>query len=457
MSKYTQENKLIKIETPLGEDVLLLQEFNGTEEVSGLFEFKLKMISEQSDLNLSKVLGMPASIIVRQEDDKERTINGVISSFQQGGTFVLEEGDKPIIYTYYFATLVPWLWLLTQTQDCRIFQNINVVEIIKKVFSHYPFAKCSYRLHGDYRKREYCVQYRESDFNFVSRLMEDEGIFYFFEHDGNSHTLVIADNSIEFKPCPLQPEISYKSIIGGDESRAFLTDWTFEQNIRPGNFALQDFYFRQPSRDLKTVRQKATAKSNQKLKSSVVAHESLLEIYDYPGIYNKKDEGDHFAKIRLEESRGQQFSVNGVSSSRGFEPGYRFNLEGHFRKDFNQSYMSLKVEHEASMGTAYRSAKDGEDRPFTYKTLINCIPYPTPYRPPRTTPVPFVQGTQTAIVVGPGDEEIYVNEFGQVRVQFHWDRIGRKMKVVLVGLESLSRGQERVLEALLSHVSGKKS
>jgi type VI secretion system secreted protein VgrG len=271
--------------------------------------------------------------------------------------------------------------------------------------------ECSFELQHPYEPRNYCVQYQETDFAFISRLMEEEGIFYFFEHEADKHTLVMANDPTEFKPSAFHPDITYKTIIGETEHKEVITEWTTAQEVRPGRVAINDFNFEQPLLDL-------TAEVSGK-------DERRLELYDYPGEYNRRETGERLVGIRMQEQETPLTVINGSSICRGFTPGYRFNLRDHYRRDFNKSYVITSVYHASDQGTNYRSSRVEAAEAFDYVNHFQCIPYPSPYRPARTTPAPLMQGTQTAMVVGPPGEEIYTDKYGRVKVQFHWDREGK--------------------------------
>jgi type VI secretion system secreted protein VgrG len=401
MSQYKQDNRLIQVFTTLGKDVLLLEGFHGLEGVSRLFNFELQMLSEKRDLPFEEIVGKKATIKILQSGMDNRYINGIISSFTQRGSSPLEHAQNPEL-TNYSATLVPWLWVLTRTSDCRIFQQMTVPDILSQVFKEHGFSDFKFRLHGTFGKREYCVQYRETDFNFVSRLMEEEGIFYFFEHYEDKHMLVLANHNSEFKPSP------FISVIGYTEP-GVLTKWEASQEVRPGQYTVTDFNFMQPSLDL-------TATVNGKDKRK-------LEVYDYPGEYTGKDQGQRLASLRMEEEQAAMMMVSGASICPGLAPGYQFDLCGHYRRDFDQYYVVTSLYHWAEQSMNYRS--NLQAGAFKYENQFQCILHATPYRPPRVTPVPIVHGSQTAIVVGPADEEIHVDKYGRVKVQFHWDRKGK--------------------------------
>ncbi|MBO0720099.1 MAG: type VI secretion system tip protein VgrG [Blastocatellia bacterium] len=412
MGEYKQDNRFIQVFTPLGEDILLLESFHGQEGVSRLFNFELLMHSENMELSFNDIVGKTTTVKISWPDKPERNINGIISSFRQGGSSPLMDGERPTSVASYYATLVPWLWVLTRTGDCRIFQHKTVPDILTYVFQDHKFADFEFRLHGCFEEREYCVQYRETDFNFVSRLMEEEGIYYFFEHYENKHVLVLADHHNEFKPSPLLQEgsISYNS-VRGYERGGVIREWNASQEVRPGQYTVTDFNFMQPSIDL-------TYSVNGK-------DERKLEVYDYPGEYTAKTQAERLATLRIEEEQSSMMVYQGASTCYEIAPGIRFDLRDHYRRNFNQTYAVISVYHSAMQGTRYRSALETAASEFIYSNEFQCIPHGTPYRPPRVTPVPIVHGSQTAIVVGPKNEEIFVDKYGRVKVQFHWDREGQ--------------------------------
>src|SRR5215831_18562386 len=203
---YRQEKKLIAIDTPLGEDVLLLRGFHGSEAISRLFQFELDLLSESRSISFDDVVGKNVTLRISLADGSNRYWNGFICRFAQGSR---ERG-----LTLYHAVMVPWLWFLTRTADCRIFQNKKAPDIIKQIFKDLGFSDFKLQLYGDFVEREYCVQYRETDVNFVSRLMEEEGIFCFFEHEHGKHTLVLANDPAAHKECPKQSSARYASQPG---------------------------------------------------------------------------------------------------------------------------------------------------------------------------------------------------------------------------------------------------
>src|SRR6266542_4200110 len=279
---YTQENRLIAIDTPLGEDVLLLQGFTGQEGISRLFSYQLNLLSEDVSLSFARIVGQRVTIRIALADGGERYINGFVSRFAQSGSDAR--------FTYYHAEVVPWLWFLTRTADCRIFKNMTVPDIILKIFRDLGFSDVKNALEGSFEPRDYCVQYRETDFNFVSRLMEQYGIFYFFEHEEGKHTLVLANSAAAHRPCPEQPQARYEYSAGALLDDDVITTWQMEQELRPGKYALTDYNFETPSTSLAA-----------NIASTVhVGSNGKFEIYDYPGEYLKRAQGEQLVKLRME-------------------------------------------------------------------------------------------------------------------------------------------------------------
>lgn len=404
---YTQENRLMAITTPLGKDVLLLESIQGSEGISRLFSFELNMLSDNHSVAFDSIVGKSATISVVLPSGKKRFFNGIISRFVQGaggGTSGLDAR-----FTHYRATLVPWLWLLTRTANCKIFQKMTAPEIVEKIFNDRGFADFTLKLKGTYPKRDYCVQYRETDFNFVSRLLEEEGICYYFEHVDGKHTLIIGDSPQAHTPCPDQETARFKMTIGGVYDYDVISGIERMQEIRPAKYTLNDYNFETPNTGLKS-----------EVPSQYHLGPGVREIYDYPGFYSTKSDGDKLSNVRMEEEESQITTIIGTGSCRAFTTGFKFTLKNFYRPDMtDQSFLLTAIQHHAQQGFH-------QDSVFDYGNRFTCIPANVPYRPPRVTPKPIVQGAQTAIVVGPAGEEIYVDKHGRVKVQFHWDRIGKK-------------------------------
>jgi len=378
-----------------------------TEAISQLFRFDLVMLSENPSISFSDIVGQRVTVSVRRPDGGLRYINGFVSRFAQSGS------DARL--TYYHAEIVPWLWFLTRWADCRIFQNKTVPDIIKQVFTDRGFNDFEDRCEGSFPTREYCVQYRETDFNFVSRLMEQHGIFYFFEHSDSKHTLILANSVHAHQQCPGQSRVSLREDAGPGalpDYEDVITEWRMDQEVRSGQYALSDYNFETPS--TKLLENLSTRKE--------VAQNTKYEVFDYPGVYLNISEGERIVNLRMEEEEAFVTVAAGNGTCRSLIPGFRFDLSDHYRHDMNRGYIVTEVQHAASLGDSYTS---DDESSITYANSFSVIPDDTSYRPPRLTLQPVVQGPQTAVVVGPSGSEIYVDKYSRVKVQFFWDRKGK--------------------------------
>jgi len=399
----TQDGRLLAIDTPLGQNVLVLQELTGTEGLSQLFAFTLDLLAETPSIPLERMIGQRVTIRIARAGDGARGFNGFVSRFALG-----RQEDS---LAHYQAEIVPWLWFLTLTTNCRIFQNLTVPEVITRVFQDHGFTDVRLALEGRFERRACCVQYRESDFAFVSRLMEDEGIFYFFEHDLTRHTLVLGNTPGAHPPCPGQPRAGCDFTPGAGTRGDVITAWQVEREIRPGKYALSDFNFETPSTSL-TVG----------VASAASGPGARFEVYDYPGDYRTRPQGERLARLRLESEETASQVATGASTCRAFSPGFRFDLRGHYRPDLDTSYVLVGVRHSASAGSSHLSGPVPSLESYTNQ--LTAVPLAVPFRPRRTTPRPIVPGPQTAIVVGGASDEILTDRYGRVKVQFHWDRGG---------------------------------
>ncbi|HKQ26840.1 MAG TPA: type VI secretion system tip protein TssI/VgrG [Burkholderiales bacterium] len=396
--------RVMEVVTPLGDD-LLFQRLHAREELSRLSEFELDLLSPKRDINLDEVLGKTFTVKLALPNDKSRYFNGYVTRFAQIGM----QGR----YHSYRATLRPWLWFLTRTADCRIFQEQTVPDIIKTVFADHSAADFKNDLTGTYRKWNYCVQYRETDFNFVSRLMEQEGIYYYFTHAEGRHTLVLADSHGKHSPFPGYEQIHFVTSDKLKEpEQDHISEWNFSREIQPVVYAVEDYDFERPSVDLAT-KQKVTNRKHDHADS---------EVYDYPGEYIQKADGDQYAQARLDELQTQFELAHGTCNARGLCAGRLFKLVGQPRDDQNREYLVLAATHQLQF-SEYEAMEAGG---ASYSCSFSVLSTKQQYRPQRLTPKPVVQGPQTAVVVGPDGDEIYTDKYGRVKVQFHWDRYGKK-------------------------------
>jgi type VI secretion system secreted protein VgrG len=396
--RYSQETRAFRVAVgSLAPDALLLDGFSCTSRVSEPFRVSLQLLSENDSVNVADVLRQPVLVAMGLPDGSRRFIHGFCNRFAQRGK------DEDL--TAYEAEVVPWLWFLSLTQDCRIFQEKNALEIVEEIFGKYGSAEYEIRCVETPPQREYCVQYRESDLDFVSRLMEEEGIFYFFEHSEEGHKLIIADDSSAIHECEGQEVFRIAATATARTDEDVIEVLEREHQVFTSRVTLTDFDPLQPSLDL----------------ASSASDESLEELYDYPGLYDRLPKGERYALIRLQERAASQHVVRGTGKCRAFRTGFKFDLSEHYRPDTNQTYFLLSV-WESGYNGGYRT-REGEAE---YSNSFECVLASVDYRPPRKTPKPVVQGSQTAFVVGPSGEEIYTDRYGQVKIQFHWDREGRR-------------------------------
>jgi type VI secretion system secreted protein VgrG len=408
----TQENRLISIETPLGADVLLLTGFSGSEGISMPFSFELSLASENTNINPRDIIGQNVTVSIGLADDERRYINGIICRFTQERLGEDSDQEQYLHIATYSATMVPWFWLLTKTVNSRIFQEKTVQQIVEQIFGDRGFADYEMRLTGNYEPREYCVQYHESDFNFISRLLEQEGIFYLFEHEDGRHILVLADSADEHHDCPHQDTVRCQLSSGAtQETEDVITNIGWGEEIRFGKYTTKDFNFLMPGTDLRV-----------EMPTRITVGQGDRELYDFPGEYLTRAEGDRYANIRMQAEEAQITVLSGSSNCRSFISGFRFTLQEYHRDDMNNNpYVLTAVNHVAREPIA----GSGEEVEATYSNSFVCIPHSIPYRPPLITYKPVIVGVQTAIVSGPAGEEIYTDEYGRVKVQFHWDRDGQ--------------------------------
>lgn len=402
----------VTIHTPLG-DELHFRELRGQENISQLFSLDVEMLSENESIDPKALLGKNATIEIETQGGGRRFIDGIVTRFGM-------QGQDHRHYAYK-ARLSPWLWLATRKSDFRIFQNLNVPDIIEQVLGVYghPMQR---KLTRAYRSWDYCVQYNESDCDFVSRLMEHEGIYYFFEHASGRHTLVLCDDiiashgalpggeSIPFYP----PE---KAAAGDQEN---IHAWQLEQEIKPGRHYIDDYDFKKPRAELSHMRRDPPGH----------AHDGH-ETYEWPGGYTEYGDGDAYIRVRLKQGLTGHSRVRGQSCHRALATGYTFSLYNYPRGDQNRQYLITGLSYHlkenprvsaVAPGAKGSAAEDGSFQRYE----LQAQPTSLAFTPPRTTPKPRTTGPQTAVVVGPAGEEIWTDEYGRIKVQFHWDRLGSK-------------------------------
>ncbi|HUX79547.1 MAG TPA: type VI secretion system tip protein TssI/VgrG [Alphaproteobacteria bacterium] len=370
--------------------------FKGVERLSDLFEYTLIMTAKSRDVDFDSLMKKPATVSVKV-GSLNRTYNGIIGRFEQEGT-----PFKPLdMSSVYKATLYPTLWLLTFSGQCRIFQNKSTMDIIKDVLDENKITYSNQVTSAGMQKRDFCVQYNETNFNFISRLMEEEGIFYFFQQTQGNHTLVLADSMEGHPYCPDASSVSYHDSGPHEPFMLKVSSCFIKQRIVPQSNTLKSYNYLMPKTPLK-----AQAKGTSDAGGG--------EITTYDEIYDQQTYGDELVKVKLQSEETPQKMVEGVSLVPFFIAGYKFTLEKHPRSDANKTYVLYEVIHEA------RVVPEEKDGPI-YKNTYQAFPATIPFRPAQITHKPRIYGTQTAKVTGKEGEEIYTEEYGRIKVKFHWD------------------------------------
>jgi type VI secretion system secreted protein VgrG len=396
--------RVMEITTPLEGD-LLFHGMHAREEMGRLGEFQIDLLSLKNDINPDKILGKNVTVKLALPDDKTRYFNGFVTRFAQGGSYGR--------YVRYSAVVHSWLWFLTRTTDCRIFQEMTVPDIIKKVFGDHTTADFKAELTASYRKWNYCVQYRETDFNFISRLMEEEGIYYYVRHTDGHNTVVLTDSTSKHTATPGYETVNFVAPEQlAKPELEHVSSWDFSREVQPGVYVHDDYDLERPSVELRT----------RKVLSRSYAP-SDYEVYDYPGHYLQKADGEQYAGVRIDEFGSQFETAQASSNSKGIAVGALFTLADYPREDQNIEHLILAASYDLEFSD-YEAMPEGAST--SYRCSFVAMSSKQQFRPRRATPKPFVQGPQTALVVGPGGDEIYTDKYGRVKVQFHWDRYGKK-------------------------------
>ena len=395
----TQDNQYFKVSTPLGKDKLIFRHLQGNEKLSELFEYTVEAISEINNLAFDNIVGKPVGVTLEFTNSYKRYIHGIATAFTQAKSDKTPDAETHL--TVYHVTLRPWFWFLTLTKNCQIFQNMSTPEIIKAIFKELGFSDFKDSLKGTYTKREYCVQYDETAFSFVCRLMEDDGIFYFFEHSESKHTLVLADDLSVHQNVIGYNKVRFWEIYESSNPEDVIHKCFISQQTLPAKYAIDDYHFETPSTDLKT---EVTGKSTSKMR--------IYEYQSYQGGIDTTSAADKVANTRIQSFEWQKKILFGESYCIGFGAGGKFTLEKHPRKDINAEYIIYSLSISASL--------------TEYSNSFQAIPATVQFRPIVSTPKPRIAGLQTAVVTGPKGEEIYTDKYGRIKVQFHWDQKGKK-------------------------------
>ncbi len=382
-------------------------DFSAREALSEPYEVMLTLAGKD-EIPLDDMIQKEALLTI-YGSESERYFHGMVNSFRMAGS-----SGRFILYK---AIVVPTLWTLSLEKDCRIFQEMTVKDIVTEILEDAGIKSDRYKfqLKETYPERSYCVQYRETDLNFITRLLEEEGIFYYFEHEENQHCVVFGDSTVNYNPIDgiqnknQQVELLYQS--GADMVHQEETVSRFHPcaRITSGKYTHRDYNFLQPSLKLSGTKEESAFKK--------------LERYDYPGGFADEQRGSQLARNRLEEAGRFRTSADGKSNCPRLVPGFTFKLSGQEMADLEKEYVLIRTIHSGSQPQVLEELSLTGDG-YSYSNEFQCIPSEMVFRPEFKTPKPYVRGIQTAIVVGPKGEEIYTDEHGRVKVQFHWDRLG---------------------------------
>lgn len=398
-----QKNRLLSLTTSLGENTLIPTSFTGIESFSNLFEFKIIAVSTQDNITPDQILGQSATLSISRPQEQPREFNGIVATFS--ASYAVAAGLRT-----YEVTLRPKVWLLTRTTDCKIFQNKSVLQITDTIMSDNQITNYKKQaITGNHPSRDYCVQHRETDFDFLKRIWAEEGIYFYFDHKNNQHTLVLSDSINGYSEC------LDKTVIHAPASESdtiSISNWSNNNNFVSGKYTLNDYNFEQPNTNLTSTTN--TTLSNSQFKT--------WELYDFPGNYTQKSDGQSLSRYRMEEVEAHYAIATGEGNYRGFMPGAKITMNTHeVKSEEKKKYVISYVEHKAVDETHIGNTTI----PSTYSNSFKALPATTVYRPPLDTRRPLIAGPQTAKVVGPSGEDIYCDKYGRIRVQFFWDRDGK--------------------------------
>lgn len=399
-NSISQAGRPLRLKSKVAGDALVLRQLSGEEGMSRPFRFELDMVSLETAIDGEKMIGSEAAITIDIPGGGERVIHGIFSRFAAGG----RDADG---LTSYRGELVPAFWFCMLSAENRIFQGRTIPAIVENVVTTPPNSPFKVDFRNDcketYPQREYCVQYDETHFNLVSRLLEEEGIFYYFEHSSGGHTMVISDTPSQITPCPVVHELSMLEAGAG----------TAGEGNRILSFEREDIAV--------TGAHRATEWDPiaDRRYSDATGAKGIGRREEYPSRAVDQDGAYHYATLHAGTAETQRLRVSGTSNCPALQSGKTFDLSDHFRRDANQSYQITSVRHSAHMPVSVRGAGGADG--FHYENGFTAIPAKMTFRPPRITPKSVIHGSQTAKVVGKDGEEIWVDKYGRVKVSFHWD------------------------------------
>jgi type VI secretion system secreted protein VgrG len=401
---------LLTMNTPLGAGKALIKWLKGEEYLGSLPVYHAAFLTDRASVSAADLLGKNVTIGLDADDrGKLRHFNGYVTQLEYEGTVPGDHFGKNVIVHSYVITVHPWLYYLQRRKNSRIFQNKDVAEILELIFKEYPFAVAKRDLNGTYPKREYCSQYRETDFDFVSRLMEHEGIYYWFSHDNGKHVMHLCDGASSHKPAPGCASIEYDDTGGGSREERRINGWNSALKAQSGRFASADYNFKTPKADM-----------NPRAKKEAGHALDGFEVFDHGEVFVDKAQGERYAKLRSEEAAARHNLFAGHTRVRGLTAGMTFKLSKHPRSDYNMEYLIVGSTFTADNG--HQGISGGGDSGAGMECHLTALDGRVPYRSPRVTAKPTVPGPHPAVVVGPAKDEIHTDEHGRVKVQFYWDR-----------------------------------
>ncbi|AMV33464.1 Phage-related baseplate assembly protein [Pirellula sp. SH-Sr6A] len=401
MSSGVNAQRINKIHGVFDESTIF-RKLVAEEHLGRLFSIQVEVLSTKSDISPYLTIGKSVAIEVANWGES-RFFHGIISHFELVG----EIGS----YFLYKFELKPWFWLLTHTSDCRIHQQLDPSKIIEYVFrTKNGLTDYQSKLTKTYKVRDYCVQYRESDFQFASRLMEQEGIYYYFDHSQSDHKMILVDNVSSHAKISGTPTIPFRPPNNAEAADEHIYVWKHRLVIQPGKFVYRDFDYIKPNVNLEV-----------RLNGEQSHPHSSFEHFDYPGLYSETADGTNYVRV-LSELHGSQFAqIQGVAKSWRLRPGYVFQLSEHPSNSENELYLIISSRTTITSGEIDQARQDSDNESIVEFVAIKKTQQ---FRTPVTTPRPIIAGPQTAKVVGKNGEEIWTDNLGRVKVQFPWDREG---------------------------------
>lgn len=400
------ETRWLRIEgNPISAELLVCG-LSGYEEIGHPYEYWVDLESPGAVDDVNDLLGQPLRIAAEVDDSWTRWFCGVVRECW--------EVPSTTRFRRFCAIVVPTLWLLSRRADCRIFQEQSVEEIISTVLREGGVSAFEFRLNREYPKREYCVQYRETHLNFIERLMQAEGMYYFFQHESERETMIIADSPSAHEAVKGYESVPCRSRHEGAVAVEHAWDVQLQHRLHSATVALTDYDYLEPQKVLST---EATAGDSHTLEG--------LEVFDAPGGFAEAPDGEHYAKVRSEELATLEETVEGLSDAKGLTCGCTVELTEMDGEDESRPFLLSRTEYQLDSNPR-ESVSDRGGEPSRPPFIVRFVGLPAThqFRPARAARVPIVHGPQTAVVVGPSGQEIYSDDLGRVKVQFRWDRYG---------------------------------